>query len=241
MRDQRRGSRWHRLAVVAGAAAASGCVATVATQHEDAFPEHKRGSIGVGTGEAARSYEDAWRGDGDLVIGPLSTLSGSYAPIPEVKVGVVMNGTGVGATGKVVLTHADQWAAALVETIGFVAGDDNDPFTDTHTWEASGLHTNTSAVLSFGNHRPPHPGRKDILATVSGGPRAMITRLHYQRVDGSNQWRGTVVDYGLFVGASLERWFFRGTAELVLLSVDRPAAGTRELRPFGGVKLHFSW
>jgi hypothetical protein len=218
-----------------------GCVATVATQHEDALPEHKRASVGVGLAEAARSYQDAWRGDGDLVVGPMSSLSGSYAPVPEVKLGLAMDGTGLGATGKVVLTHADRWAAAVVETAGFVAGDNTDPFTNVRTWKASGLHTNTSAVLSFGNRRPVHPGRKDILFSVSGGPRAMITWLHYQRTDGTDQWRGTVVDYGLFVGTSFERWFFRTTAELVVLSVDRPTAGTREVHALGGLKLHFSW
>jgi len=215
-----------------------GCIAAATSHHENAFPETRRAAIGWGLVEAARNYEDAWNGEGQLHV-PMETLSASYAPVPTLKLGLAMHGTGVGLTGKAVLGYTEDWAAAVVGDVGYLFGDDDDPITHTRTWEASGPFTNLSAVLSYGGRRTIGP--REITFALSAGPKVVATRLSWSTLDGGSEWHGTVVDYGGFVGAMLERSFFRGSIEGSLLEVDRPQPGTRELAAFGGVKIFFSW
>jgi len=207
--------------------------------HEDAFPEHKKGGVIWGM-EAGRNDEDVWKTDKSPVV-PTEILQGSWAPIPRLKVSVGMIGTGVGAQVKGVVGSQEHWAGAVVGKAGWIGGDDDDPFTHTRTWEANGTVAELDGVLSVGTHRPARPTKKDILFAASFGPKAIYTWIDYKQLDGSDAWQRSVVDYGVFVGLSLERWFFKGTAEIAVLRVDRPSHGTRELRPFGGLRLHFSW
>jgi len=222
------------------ALALQACISGVTSHHENAFPEHKTWSIGWGM-EAGRNYQDAWREEDESPVIPAEPFDVSYAPNPRLKLGIGMVGTGIGAHGKAVIGDQGNWASAIAGTLGFISGDDTDPWDNVPTWKASGPFATASAILSMSTPRPANPGRKDIMATVSVGPKIVLCDLSYENLNSGDTWHGLVVDYGAFIGAGIERWFFRLSLELSLLRVDRPARGTREVRPFGGGQLHFSW
>lgn len=218
----------------------SGCMSATTSHQEHAFPEHKRWSIGWGM-EAGRNYRDVWESSDESPVIPAEPLDFNFAPNPNFKLGLGMIGTGLGLNGKAVLGQQGNWAGAIAGTFGFVSGDDTDPWDNVPTWKAFGWFLQTSAILSLGTPRPPSPGRKDIMSALSVGPKLVLCDLSYENLNTDYTWDGLVVDYGAFVGLSLERWFFRITGELSVLRVDRPARHTRAVRPFGGVQLHFSW
>jgi len=207
--------------------------------HEHAFPEHKKAGFTWGL-EAGRNLEDVWQNDQSPVV-PTETLQGFYAPTPRLKLALGVIGTGVGGQAKVVMGARPHWASAVVGRLGWVNGDDRDPWSNVRTWKANGLVAELDAVLSVGTDHPAHPTKRDILFAASMGPKLIYTYLAYERLASGDGWRRSVVDYGAFVGVALERWFFRFTAEISVLRVDRPSHDSHELRPFGGGRLHFSW
>ena len=220
--------------------ALSGCMSGATSHHVNAFPEHKKWSIGWGM-EGGRNYKDVWEPEDESPVIPAEPLNVSFAPNPRLQLGIGVIGTGLGLHGKAVVGHEGNWAGALAGTFGFLGGDDSDPWDNAPTWKAFGWYAVTSAILSVSTPRPVAPGRKDILVTLSFGPRLVLCDLSYEQLNSGDTWDGLVADYGAFIGAGLERWFFEITGELSILRVDRPSRGTREVSPFGGVQLHFSW
>lgn len=223
--------------------AQAGCVVATTSHFEHAFPERRQWGINWGLGEAARRYDDAWGDEGELVVGPLASVGVSYSPRPNLKFGVESIGSGFAGKAKVVVGEASPWAGAVVGRFGFLAGDDSDPWDNTVTWKASGAYADGSMVLSWGTPRPA-PGESDrgkILFTASGGPRASLAVLSYHNLNSGRTWDGNVVDVGGFACLTLERAWFRGSAEISVMSLDRPTAGRRTLRPLGGLQLAFSW
>jgi hypothetical protein len=210
----------------------AGCAVAPVGFYESAFPAEKRICLSGGL-DLGRSYDmipwdttEARPADADQVVyfSPVALLGLDYSPVPYLTLGgelLALPG-GAGLKAKAVPLSGDNAAAAVLLRAGAARAEESDSWGGTTTYDTQYLVG--AGILSFGNPA----------LSVGVGPKLVYSHVNIKRSSSGGDFRGNVMDYGGFLNGVLNYKFIGLSAELSLLSIDRPKAGARSLKPYYG-------
>lgn len=208
----------------------AGCAVAPLGFYESAFPTQKhfclRGELDVG-----RTYDDIPRDSGadssyqPNYSWPMTVIGLDYSPVPYLTLGgeltgppLILSAWGAGVKAKAVPLAGKNMAAAVLLRAGANQSESD-------AWE-SHYSYNTQylvggGIVSFGNPS----------ISVGAGPKLVLGHVN---ISSDNAFYGNVVDYGGFFNLVMNYKFIGLAVEVSALSIDRPNASTRSLKPYGG-------
>ena len=247
-----------KLAVL-GLALAQGCITAPVGFYESAFPHNTRFHPGM-AGEWGRNYEGIPDDTGQLsYLEPREIVFlywFSYSPVPKLSIGPEITNSANGLSGyiraKTSLLNNDKFAVAAVCRGGGGWGSYGG------RWLFSDYEQNTryriynlsaAGILSYSllGGWKKGMGRLPMRLSLNAGPKALVTRLDYTRIESSYyedtlysdtcRFLGNIRDYGWFLGANAEISVFTIAWEVSLLSTESPLRGERARTLFWGVSV----
>ncbi|MGB9590522.1 MAG: hypothetical protein ACPL68_06510 [Candidatus Hydrothermia bacterium] len=212
----------------------AGCAVAPLGFYESAFPSQKHMALRGGI-DVARAYDeipsDSGRGyETPSFLSSVSIVGIDYSPFPYLSLGGELTGPPLffGAWGAGIRTKAVPLAGDNIAAAVLLRGGVNSAKEEADAWGPA-VSYNTQYLVGGGIVSLGSP-----TISFGVGPKVVLSHVN---ISGAGEFSGNVMDYGGFFNLVLNYGILGLAAEVSALSIDRPYAGKRSLRPYGGAML----